>query len=289
MERSRKSGWLLVVPTLLVIVFVLVYPVLQAVVLSFSADTQGRTENLTFVGFDNYRRLLATPRFKASVRNTLFFTGGTVPIELVIGIGLAVMLNKTFRGRGVVRMGILFPWALPTALNALMWRWMFNADFGLFNSLLTQSGVIDKPIVWLGKIPLAMYSMMIVSIWKTSSFMGLILLAGLQTIPDELYEAGIVDGATGWSAFRHITLPLLRPSILVALLLRTMDALRAFELPFNLTAGGPIYSTETLSYYAYRTIFQYVKFSYGSAVVLIQFLIILAVSIFYIRAIRVEV
>ena len=291
MERSRQSGWLLVLPALVVIAFVLVYPVLQAVIFSFSQGTSDvlTLANLRFVGFDNYLRLLKTPRFRTAISNTLFFTGGTVPIELVIGIGLAVMLNKTFRGRGIVRMAILFPWALPTALNALMWRWMFNADFGLFNSLLMQGGVMDEAIVWLGKIPLAMYSMMIVSIWKTSSFMALILLAGLQTIPDELYEAGVIDGTTGWSAFRHITLPLLRPAILVSLLLRSMDALRAFELPFNLTAGGPIYSTETLSYYGYRMIFQYVKFSYGSAVVLIQFLIILAISIFYIRAIRVEV
>lgn len=168
----------------------------------------------------------------------------------------------------------------------LMWRWMYNTDFGVFNAVLLQSGLLDKPINWLGKIPLAMIAMMLVAIWKTSSFMALILLAGLQAIPDELYEAGIVDGTSAWLAFWHITLPLLRPTIMVALLLRSMDALRTFELPFNLTDGGPVTSTESLSLYAYKNLFQYVNFNFGSSVVIFQFIIILALSLVYISFIK---
>ena len=284
LEQSRKTGWILVIPALFVVVFVLVYPVVQTTFLSFS-ETE-LSGGYTFVGFKNFQRLVKTSRFWTAVTNTLVFTAVTVPIELMIGLGLAVMLNKTFHGRGIVRLAVLFPWALPTALNALIWRWMYNTDFGIFNAALVQSGMIDESINWLGKIPLAMISMMVVSIWKTSSFMALILLAGLQAIPDELYEAGIVDGTTGWSAFWHITLPLLRPTVMVALLLRSMDALRAFELPFNLTDGGPVTSTETLSLYAYKNLFQYVDFNFGASVVIFQFIIILALSLFYIRSIK---
>jgi multiple sugar transport system permease protein len=271
---------------LFVVAFVLVYPVVQTAFLSFSETAL--SGGYTVVGFKNFQRLVKTPRFWTAVTNTLVFTAVTVPIELVLGLGLAVMLNKTFYGRGIVRLAVLFPWALPTALNALMWRWMYNTDFGIFNAALVQSGIIDESINWLGKIPLAMISMMIVSIWKTSSFMALILLAGLQSIPDELYEAGIVDGTTGWSAFWYVTLPLLRPTIMVALLLRSMDALRAFELPFNLTDGGPVTSTETLSLYAYKNLFQYVDFNFGASVVILQFIIILMLSLFYIRSMKGE-
>ncbi len=209
-----------------------------------------------------------------------------MPIELVIGIGLSLVLDRNFRGKGLVRMAVLFPWALPTALNALMWRWMFNTEFGLFNSMLSDSGLIVKRINWLGAIPTAMHVMMFVSIWKTSSFMALLLLAGLQTIPDDLFEAGSVDGTNRLTEFRYITLPLLKPAILVSVLLRTMDAMRAFELPFNLTDGGPVTSTETLSLYSYRTIFQYVNFNLGSSAILIQFIIIMAISVLYIVMIR---
>jgi multiple sugar transport system permease protein len=183
---------------------------------------------------------------------------------------------------------ILFPWALPTALNAIMWRWMFNSEFGIINALLMQVGMLESPLNWLGKDPLAMIAMMCISTWKTSSFMALLLLAGLQTIPDELYESGKIDGATGWKAFRYITLPLIKPAIMVALLLRTMDAFRVFELPFNLTDGGPANSTETVSLYAYRVIFDFVEFNYGSSIVIVQFLIIMAMSLIYIRSIKGE-
>jgi multiple sugar transport system permease protein len=286
MKDANRSGPYFLVPALLIVAFVLLFPIVQTIVLSFGRNSTSIFTGYEFAGLANYQRLLNTPRFITSLTNTVLFTAVTVPFELVIGIGLALILNRTFRGKGIVRMAVLFPWALPTALNALMWRWMFNTEFGLFNSVLTGTGLVADRVNWLGAIPTSMYAMMFVAIWKTSSFMALLLLAGLQTIPDDLYEAGSVDGTNRWTEFRYVTLPLLRPVIMVSVLLRTMDAMRSFELPFNLTDGGPLTSTETLSLYSYRTIFQYVNFNLGSSAIIIQFIIIMTVSVLYIVALR---
>ena len=286
MKHANRAGIYFLVPAILIIAFVLLFPIIQTVILSVGRNSTSIFTGYEYAGLANYQRLLNTPRFITSLNNTIFFTVVTVPIELILGIGLALILNRRFRGKGLVRMAVLFPWALPTALNALMWRWMFNTEFGVFNSLLTDTGLALERINWLGAIPLAMYAMMFVSIWKTSSFMALLLLAGLQTIPDDLYEAGSVDGTNRLTEFRFITLPLLRPAILVSVLLRTMDAMRTFELPFNLTDGGPLTSTETLSLYSYRAIFQYVNFNLGSSAILIQFIIIMSISVIYILIIR---
>lgn len=286
MKQANRSGPYFLIPALLIVFFVLLFPIFQTIVLSFGRNSTNVFIDFEFAGLANYQRLLSTPRFITSLNNTLLFTLVTVPFELVIGIALAVVLNRSFRGKGFVRMAVLFPWALPTALNALVWRWMFNTEFGLFNSMLTDLGLVTNKINWIGAIPTSMIVMMFVSIWKTSSFMALLLLAGLQTIPDDLYEAGSVDGTNRWTEFRFVTLPLLRPAILVSVLLRTMDAMRTFELPFNLTDGGPLTSTETLSLYSYRTIFQYVNFNLGSSAIIIQFIIIMAISVLYIAALR---
>ena len=286
MKHANRAGIYFLVPAILIIAFVLLFPIIQTVVLSFGRNSTSIFIGYEYAGLANYQRLLKTPRFITSLNNTVIFTAVTVPLELLLGIALALILNRRFRGKGLVRMAVLFPWALPTALNALMWRWMFNTEFGLFNSMMTDSGLALERVNWLGAIPTSMLAMMFVSIWKTSSFMALLLLAGLQTIPNDLYEAGSVDGTNRLTEFRFITLPLLRPAILVSVLLRTMDAMRTFELPFNLTDGGPLTSTETLSLYAYRAIFQYVNFNLGSSAILIQFIIIMSISVIYILIIR---
>ena len=286
MRQANRAGLYFLVPALLIIAFVLLFPIIQTVVLSLGRNSSSIFFDFEYGGLTNYQRLLKTPRFITSLNNTIIFTAVTVPLELVIGIVLALTLNRHFRGKGLVRMAVLFPWALPTALNALMWRWMLNTEFGFFNSALMDVGFVSERVNWLGGIPDAMAAMMFVSVWKTSSFMALLLLAGLQTIPDDLYEAASVDGSNRLSEFRYITLPLLRPAILVSVLLRTMDAMRSFELPFNLTDGGPLTSTETLSLYAYRVIFQYVNFNLGSSAVIIQFFIIMAICLVYIWLIR---
>ena len=259
---------------------------MQSVVLSLGDNGFGGMEEYKFVGFHHYANLMSDQRFWNSLMVTFTFTFISIPLELILGVGLAVLMNESFRGKGLARLAVLFPWALPTALNALMWRWMYNADYGLFNDLGLKSGIIDQPINWFGNENLAMASMVIVSVWKTSSFMALIILAGLQSIPRDLYEAGRMDGMSRWREFREITLPLLKGSIMVALIIRSMDALRTFELPFNLTDGGPVSATETISLYAYKTIFAFIEFNSGSAIVTVQFLVIFILSLVYIFALK---
>lgn len=285
-RRRHFAGYAFVSPTVLVIAAILVYPVLQSFVLSFGQSSIDGSGGYQFVGLQHYVDLLHTERFWNALKVTLTFTGLSIPLELVLGIGLAVLMNEQFHGKGLARLAVLFPWALPTALNALIWRWMYNSDYGLFNSVALQAGLVHRPINWLGDETLAMMSMVIVAVWKTSSFMALIILAGLQAIPRELYEAGRMDGMSRWQEFREITLPLLRGPILVALVLRSMDALRTFELPFNLTDGGPVTATESLSLYAYKVIFSFIDFNFGAAIVVVQFLVIFAMSLVYILTLR---
>ena len=249
-NRRQITGLFFIAPTILVISTILVYPILQSIILSFADSSLDGSQPLEFAGFKHYEALIQTERFWNSLKVTLIFTAISIPLELIFGIGLALLMNEHFKGKGFARLAVLFPWALPTALNTLMWRWMYNTDYGLFNSIALESGLVDRPINWLGDEILAMLSMVIVAVWKTSSFMALIILAGLQSIPRDLYEAGRMDGMSRWQEFREITLPLLKGPILVALIVRSMDALRTFELPFNLTDGGPVTATESLSLYA---------------------------------------
>ncbi|MDY6895144.1 MAG: sugar ABC transporter permease [Thermotogota bacterium] len=280
---NKKTGIFLILPAFIILITIFIGPTIYTIVLSFSSYSFTGVE---FSGLSNFSRLFSDPSFWRAFYNTLIFVGVTVPIELLLGFLLALVANKAMKGRSIIRVALLIPWALPTALNALAWRWMYNTDYGLFNSVLINLNIIDTPINWLGQIPLAMISMMIVAIWKTSSFMALLILTGLQTIPSELYEAAKIDGATNWQALRKITIPLVRPSIMVSLLFRTGDAFRSFELPYNLTGGGPVNSTETLSVFAYNNFFQYLDFSYSSTIALIQFLLLLGLAIIYLRTLR---
>ncbi|BER91279.1 sugar ABC transporter permease [Thermatribacter velox] len=282
-----KREWLLFLPLFGLLIFVMIFPTFYTFLLSFSRFSL-LGNKLVLSGLKNYSSLINDEEFWVSLKNSVLFTGITVPFELVLGLFLALWLNRQFRGKYLVRAALLLPWAIPTALNAVVWRWMYNTDYGIFNDLLLRVGLIRAGINWLGQIPLAMISMMIVAIWKTSSFMALILLAGLQSIPNEVYEAALIDGSTKWTTFKSITLPLLKPAILVSLLFRTMDAFRSFDLPFNLTQGGPVNSTETLSLYAYKVSFQFLKFDYAASVIIVQFAILLVLSILYLRFLEVE-
>lgn len=280
---SRSNGWWLVLPACIIVGGAMLLPTLYTAVLSFFRYSPGGVGTNEWIGLANYSRLFSDSMFWTTLGNTVLFTVVTVYIELTIGLGLALLLNRRFQGRGLIRLAILFPWALPTALTALMWRWLYNTDFGIINAFLLQVGLINQPINWLGTVPIAMIAMMSVAIWKTSSFMALILLAGLQSIPGEIYEAAKIDGAASWGALRYITLPLLLPTLLVSVILRSMDAFRTFELPLNLTGGGPVNSTEVISTYAYQRLFQYVDFGYGSTLIMSQFLILLALQLVYVR------
>ncbi|MGV0023367.1 carbohydrate ABC transporter permease [Phormidesmis priestleyi] len=198
-------------------------------------------------------------------------------LELIIGMGIALVLNQTFRGRGVVRTIAILPWALPTALIALAWTWIFNDQYGVFNDILLRLGLIQTGINWLGNPTLAMISVIIADVWKTTPFISILLLAGLQSIPSDLYEAQAIDGASPWQSFRQITLPLLLPQVVIALLFRLAQAFGIFDLIAVMPGGGPGGATETVSLYIYATVMRYLDFGYGAALVVVTFLLLVLV------------
>jgi ABC-type sugar transport system permease subunit len=222
-----------------------------------------------FVGLDNYAEVLRTSRFWEALAHTAVFVIGSVIPELVIGTIFALALNQVYRGRGLVRALVLVPWALPTVVAALLWRFMFDGQAGIANVFT------DPTAAW---IPL-----ILADVWKTTPFVALLLLAGLQNIDPALYEAARMDGAGAWHRFRHITLPLLQPAILVALIFRTLDAFRVFDLVYVMTGGGPGTSTEPIALYTFSSLLQNLRFGYGSALSVIIFLITFGLAMAYIR------
>jgi multiple sugar transport system permease protein len=233
-----------------------------------------------FVGLDNFAFLIQDSRFWNAFGNTLYFTAVSVAAELLLGLGVAVLLHRAFRGKGLMRTVLLIPWAIPTVVSAKMWEWLYNPDFGLLNYLLGMR------INWLGSPALALHAAIFMDVWKTTPFVALLLMAGLQTIPRELYQAARIDGATAWMAFRAITLPLLKPVILVVLIFRTLDAFRVFDAVYVLTGGGPANTTETLSIYAYKVLFQTLQFGYGSAIAVTVFFFVGLITLLYVRQLR---
>lgn len=281
---ENKLAGILVAPTLVLIGFIAFYPILSAVWLSFhSIQLQFPELGQPFVGVDNYLGLGRDGRFWNSLGVTLAFSTVTVALELVFGLVLALILNKEFRGRGLIRSATLVPWAFTTVVSALMWQFIYNDQFGILNWTLRGIGIIDQPIDWLGSRNTGLLAAIIADVWKTTPFMALLILAGMQTIPSDVYEAARIDGAGPMSTFFRVTLPLLKPTILVAVLFRMLDAFRVFDLIFVLTQGGPGNSTETLSYLTYIKLFREFDFGVGSALSVVTFLCVLIISWFFIK------
>jgi len=271
-------------PSLIVIVIVAAYPIGYAIWLSlhqYSVIHPGLTR---WVGLDNYRDALTSSSFWGAVKTTFIFTAISVSIELVLGMGMALLMHAAFRGRSLLRAVVLVPWAILTVGTALTWRYIVAPDAGFLNQLLKALHLPGAHTVWLAKNGYALAVMVFADVWKTAPFMALLLLAGLQVIPDELQDAAKVDGASAWQRFVRVTLPLLRPAILVALIFRTLDALRIFDLPFVLTQGSN--GTTTLSLYSYQQLTQNRLIGPGSALAVLTFIILMAVSFLYIRIAR---
>lgn len=273
-DQERQTGWWLVLPALLLLLLVYAYPILRSVWLSLFTQNLGTELNPVFTGLDNYRRMAVDGRFWQSIGNTAFFTVISVALELLIGLGIALVLNQSFRGRGLVRTVALLPWALPTALIATTWTWIFNDQFGVWNDLLLKTGLIETGVNWLGDPNWAMWTVIAADVWKTTPFIAILLLAGLQSIPADLYEAHALDGASSWQSFTRITLPLLMPQILIAALFRFAQAFGIFDLVQVMTGGGPGGATETVSIYIYATIMRYLDFGYGAALVVVTFVVL---------------
>lgn len=270
---DRSFSVMLLAPALVFVLVVGLYPVVRIVWLSFfQQDLQTGLER-EFLGLANYVRLLQDGHFFQALQTTFVFTVVSVSIELVLGLGFAILLNRAFTGRSFVRASVLIPWALPTAVLALAWVWIFNDQFGVINDLLMRTGLLQEPVAWLGSGPAAFASLVVADVWKTTPFITIILLAGLQHIPREYYEAAAIDGAGSWTMFRMVTLPLLVPAILLALLFRCIQTFGIFDLVYVMTGGGPGGSTETISIYSYNTFFRYLDFGYGAAMMVGTFLV----------------
>jgi multiple sugar transport system permease protein len=236
-----------------------------------------------FIGFDHYKKYFSDYRMWKALWNTTFFTVVSVAVEFVLGLAIALLINKVFFGRGMVRASILIPWAIPTAVSALIWKFLYDGQNGIVAKYFADTGIIESMSSLLTTGSGAMFAVMFADVWKTTPYMALLLLAGLQTIPNSLYEAASIDGASKWRQFVTITLPLLKSSILVALLFRTLDAFRVFDLIYVLTGGGPANSTETISILAYKVLFSQTNFGEGSALAVIVFICVAIISAIYIK------
>ncbi|PPA69955.1 carbohydrate ABC transporter permease [Jeotgalibacillus proteolyticus] len=236
-----------------------------------------------FIGLKNYSRYLQDGRMWQSLYNTLIFTVVSVGAELILGLAIAILINRTFTGRGIVRASVLIPWAIPTAVAAMMWKFLYDGQTGIVSHYFEQFSLISDASVLLSTATGGMFSVIFADVWKTTPYMALLLLAGLQTIPQGLYEAAEVDGAGKWQQFWKVTLPLLKSAILVALLFRTLDAFRVFDLIFVLTGGGPANATESISIYAYITLFSQQNFGAGSVLSVIVFVSVAIISTLFIK------
>jgi multiple sugar transport system permease protein len=242
-----------------------------------------------FIGLDNFKNILRDPRVFYTLGITLVFTLISVFCELILGLALALIMNKAMKGRGLIRTVSLIPWAIPTSVAALMWSYLYNGSSGIIANLISSIGLINAPTELLLTAKGALGAIIAADIWKTTPYMALLLLAGLQVIPNTLYESSSLDGANKFKQFRHITLPLLKPSILVALLFRTLDAFRVFDLIYVLTGGGPGGTTESISIYAYKVMFAQTRFGYGSAMILIMAIAVGIISFAYIKLLDVQI
>jgi multiple sugar transport system permease protein len=275
---ERRLATYMVAPSLGLIALVALWPIIYAIWLSlheYSLIQAGVSRWAEPFGLGNYTDALASSEFWRATRITVVFTIASVFLETVLGLAMALIMHSAFKGQGLLRTVVLVPWAVLTVVTAIMWKTIFDPNLGFVNTLL------GTDTVWLGEEPQALMVMIFADVWKTAPFMALLLLAGLQVIPSEVYEAAKVDGANAWQRFRRITFPLLMPALLVALIFRTLDALRAFDLPKVLTNGAN--GTETLSLIAARTFQENRLYGEGATLAVLTFIIVMAVSFAYIR------
>lgn len=280
-RRAQRVLWIL--PAAILLAAVLVYPALRALFLSFTYYSLGTGFETRFAGFDNFQRVLADSRLHSSFTVTALFVLISVALEFGLGLGLALAASRLVRGQNIARTLLLIPWTLPTAIAGVLWAWILNDQLGILNHVLAKAGV-DTPVAWLAQPVPALASVIAVDVWKTVPFVFLILLAGLQSIPSELYEAIAVDGGGPWAAFRYVTWPHLVPFAFIALIFRIIQAFAIFDLVYVLTGGGPGGATETVSIYAYQTTMRYLDFSYG-ATITIALVSALAVIALFLRLI----
>lgn len=274
---------ILLAPVMVLLAVFVVIPVGQSIYFSFHRIILGLPQlQSPFVGLENYRELLRDPVAHHSLWITVVFVGVTTFFELLIGLMLALLIHRQFPGRGALRACVLIPWAIPTVVSAQMWRFLFNDAYGMINYVFYGSAT-DLYVPWLAEPATALTAIVVADVWKTSSFAALLILAGLQVIPGELYQAAKVDGAGPWKRFWYVTWPLIRPALLIALLFRTIDAFRVFDLAFVMTQGGPADATNVLQLYGYKKMFVEGWMGYGSSISVCVFGMVLVLAILYVR------
>ncbi|MEK1928380.1 MAG: sugar ABC transporter permease [Pararhizobium sp.] len=287
-----RSAWIFLAPTLFVLAIVAGWPLVRTIYFSFTNASLTNLSGAEFVGLKNYLSwvtlksgrtifsgLLADPAWWGAVWNTLKFTLISVSIETALGLIVALVLNAEFPGRGLVRAAILIPWAIPTIVSAKMWAWMLNDQFGILNDIFLGLGLISQKIAWTASPDTAMIAVLVVDVWKTTPFMALLILAGLQMVPGDIYEAARIDGIHPVRVFWRLTLPLIRPALMVAVIFRMLDSLRIFDLIYVLTPNNA--QTRTMSVLARENLFEFDKFAYGAAASTMLFLIIATITVLY--------
>ena len=281
-RRELLLPYLLVTPALAVLLALSIYPLLYSITISLQQETAaGVVWTLA-----HFKRLVTDNFFLTAMAHTFVYAIAALTCEFVIGLALALLLNQQIRGRGLFRASLLVPMMLPTVVVGVVWRLLLNPNFGAINGTLKQLGVNTESLTWTASPRLAFVAVVAVDVWQWTPFVFLVLLAGLQAIPQEPYEAALIDGSSRWQTFRHVTLPLLKPAILIVLLLRTMDLLRVFDQIFILTEGGPGFATETISLYIYRTAFRFSDFGYAAAMSFVLLALTNVVSVVYIKLLQ---
>lgn len=289
MQQDRWLAWALIMPAFIAVFALILLPILRAFWMSLhTIDLKRPDLGQPFVGLANYINIFQDSYFWASVGRTLYFMVASIAIEVVIGIAIALLLDRQFKGRGLLRAIVLIPWALPITIDAIMWKWILNPTYGSLNSLLWQFGLIQSYQAWLSNAFSALNMVILADVWKVTPLVILLTLAALQTIPRHLYEAAVVDGASRWYSFWHITLPLLRPTLAIVLVIRSMDAFKVFDIIYIMTSGGPSDGTKVIAYYTYLEAFSFLRFGRGAALAYLMTVFIAIFAFIYIRLINRE-
>lgn len=284
---EAKTAYLMIAPSILIIIGLGMFPVAYTIWLSLNKVNPG-TLMTEFIGLDNYISTLSKSGFWSSIKITLYFSLVSIFVQLIIGTLIALLLNRDFFGRSVVRALILVPWAVPTIVNANLWKWIFNTNYGILNKVLLELNLIEENIVWMGNGKLALNMIIIADTWRMIPLVVIMLLAGLQTVSSDIIEAALIDGANAWQRFKVVFFPALKSMYAVTIVLRTIQTIRVFDIVYSLTGGGPNNSTQVISFYAYHEIFDYLNYGKGAAISIIIGVIVLLLSMLNLRVARTE-
>jgi multiple sugar transport system permease protein len=283
--RREWSAYAFLAPGLIVFSVFTAFALLFALYLTFH-EWNIISVDKPFVGLRNYRDMIHDEKFLRSIVNTVYFTGASVPLGMIVGLGIALLLNQPIRGRGILRTMYFLPVVTPFVVVAIIWKWLYNGDFGLFNYYLLKTHLIHDPLLWLSDKNLAMPAVVLMTVWTSVGFSMVVYLAGLQSIPEELYEAARVDGAGSWARFRHITLPMLRPTTLFLLVMGIIGSFQVFTQIFVMTSGGPLDRTTTMVYYIYESAFKFYEMGYASTLAFALFAMLLVFTALQLRLYR---